>query len=148
MCFSTLWLKCLCAFCVCVFFLSGCAFVKFSTHAEAQSAISALHGSQTMPVSTYSSIIYTQITSYFQCWFFSLYFLSTLMFPLQSDVAITFIQLYILGLLYCCTVAHIQILFLLLISLGFMWFWKNFKLKSFFFKASVYRLDSYTTLHF
>ncbi|XP_045543439.1 CUGBP Elav-like family member 5 isoform X4 [Salmo salar] len=27
----------------------GCAFVKFSTHAEAQSAISALHGSQTMP---------------------------------------------------------------------------------------------------
>lgn len=31
---------------------AGCAFVKFSTHAEAQSAISALHGSQTMPVST------------------------------------------------------------------------------------------------
>nr|XP_023700002.1 CUGBP Elav-like family member 4 [Paramormyrops kingsleyae] len=30
----------------------GCAFVKFSTHAEAQSAIGALHGSQTMPVST------------------------------------------------------------------------------------------------
>ncbi|KAM7410174.1 hypothetical protein PAMA_001563 [Pampus argenteus] len=30
----------------------GCAFVKFSTHTEAQSAISALHGSQTMPVST------------------------------------------------------------------------------------------------
>ncbi|KPP60111.1 hypothetical protein Z043_121911 [Scleropages formosus] len=28
----------------------GCAFVKFSTHTEAQSAISALHGSQTMPV--------------------------------------------------------------------------------------------------
>ncbi|KPP64690.1 hypothetical protein Z043_116938, partial [Scleropages formosus] len=27
----------------------GCAFVKFSAHAEAQSAISALHGSQTMP---------------------------------------------------------------------------------------------------
>ncbi|XP_030229024.1 CUGBP Elav-like family member 5a isoform X2 [Gadus morhua] len=27
----------------------GCAFVKFSTHTEAQSAISALHGSQTMP---------------------------------------------------------------------------------------------------
>ncbi|KAG5851357.1 hypothetical protein ANANG_G00092410 [Anguilla anguilla] len=27
----------------------GCAFVKFSTHAEAQTAISALHGSQTMP---------------------------------------------------------------------------------------------------
>ncbi|MEQ2260755.1 CUGBP Elav-like member 5 [Xenotaenia resolanae] len=30
----------------------GCAFVKFSTHTEAQSAIGALHGSQTMPVST------------------------------------------------------------------------------------------------
>ncbi|XP_054644680.1 CUGBP Elav-like family member 5a isoform X8 [Dunckerocampus dactyliophorus] len=29
----------------------GCAFVKFSTHTEAQSAIGALHGSQTMPVS-------------------------------------------------------------------------------------------------
>uniref|UniRef100_A0A673ILA8 CUGBP, Elav-like family member 4 n=1 Tax=Sinocyclocheilus rhinocerous TaxID=307959 RepID=A0A673ILA8_9TELE len=29
----------------------GCAFVKYSTHAEAQAAISALHGSQTMPVS-------------------------------------------------------------------------------------------------
>uniref|UniRef100_A0AAV2KUX5 RRM domain-containing protein n=1 Tax=Knipowitschia caucasica TaxID=637954 RepID=A0AAV2KUX5_KNICA len=29
----------------------GCAFVKFSTHTEAQSAISALHGSQTMPAS-------------------------------------------------------------------------------------------------
>lgn len=29
----------------------GCAFVKFSSHAEAQAAISALHGSQTMPVS-------------------------------------------------------------------------------------------------
>lgn len=42
---------------VCVFdmhplFLPGCAFVKFSTHTEAQSAIGALHGSQTMPVST------------------------------------------------------------------------------------------------
>lgn len=43
--------------CVCLF--SGCAFVKFSTHAEAQSAISALHGSQTMPVSTHSSITHT-----------------------------------------------------------------------------------------
>lgn len=29
---------------------SGCAFVKFSGHNEAQSAINALHGSQTMPV--------------------------------------------------------------------------------------------------
>ncbi|KAH9367621.1 hypothetical protein HPB48_009992 [Haemaphysalis longicornis] len=27
----------------------GCAFVKFSTHTEAQAAINALHGSQTMP---------------------------------------------------------------------------------------------------
>uniref|UniRef100_A0A8C5IRY0 CUGBP Elav-like family member 5 n=1 Tax=Junco hyemalis TaxID=40217 RepID=A0A8C5IRY0_JUNHY len=29
----------------------GCAFVKFSSHTEAQAAIHALHGSQTMPVS-------------------------------------------------------------------------------------------------
>lgn len=29
----------------------GCAFVKFSSHMEAQAAIHALHGSQTMPVS-------------------------------------------------------------------------------------------------
>ncbi|XP_013408617.1 CUGBP Elav-like family member 3-A isoform X10 [Lingula anatina] len=28
----------------------GCAFVKYSSHAEAQAAINALHGSQTMPV--------------------------------------------------------------------------------------------------
>lgn len=34
---------------------SGCAFVKYSTHAEAQAAISALHGSQTMPVSASTS---------------------------------------------------------------------------------------------
>ncbi|XP_023236103.1 CUGBP Elav-like family member 4 [Centruroides sculpturatus] len=34
----------------------GCAFVKFSSHAEAQAAISALHGSQTMPVSSHLSI--------------------------------------------------------------------------------------------
>ena len=34
--------------CVC---LPGCAFVKFASHADAQTAISALHGSQTMPVS-------------------------------------------------------------------------------------------------
>ncbi|KAK4007873.1 hypothetical protein OUZ56_013022 [Daphnia magna] len=27
-----------------------CAFVKFSTHAEAQTAINSLHGSQTMPL--------------------------------------------------------------------------------------------------
>jgi hypothetical protein len=31
--------------------LTGCAFVKYSSHAEAQAAINALHGSQTMPVS-------------------------------------------------------------------------------------------------
>lgn len=36
---------------VLLFLPLGCAFVKFSTHTEAQSAISALHGSQTMPVS-------------------------------------------------------------------------------------------------
>ncbi|XP_076444768.1 CUGBP Elav-like family member 3-A isoform X2 [Babylonia areolata] len=30
----------------------GCAFVKFSTHSEAQAAINALHGSQTMPVTS------------------------------------------------------------------------------------------------
>lgn len=30
---------------------TGCAFVKYSSHAEAQAAINALHGSQTMPVS-------------------------------------------------------------------------------------------------
>jgi len=29
---------------------AGCAFVKFSSHAEAVTAINALHGSQTMPV--------------------------------------------------------------------------------------------------
>jgi len=33
--------------------LTGCAFVKFSSHADAQTAITALHGSQTMPVSDY-----------------------------------------------------------------------------------------------
>lgn len=38
----------------------GCAFVKFSTHTEAQSAISALHGSQTMPVSMQHSTPRTQ----------------------------------------------------------------------------------------
>ncbi|KAF4527152.1 hypothetical protein B566_EDAN007206 [Ephemera danica] len=30
---------------------AGCAFVKFASHTEAQSAISSLHGSQTMPLS-------------------------------------------------------------------------------------------------
>lgn len=33
---------------------AGCAFVKYSSHAEAQAAINALHGSQTMPVSARS----------------------------------------------------------------------------------------------
>ncbi|XP_048460646.1 CUGBP Elav-like family member 4 [Rhincodon typus] len=32
----------------------GCAFVKFSAHAEAQAAINALHGSQTMPKPTFN----------------------------------------------------------------------------------------------
>ncbi|XP_064184662.1 CUGBP Elav-like family member 5 isoform X3 [Anguilla rostrata] len=35
----------------------GCAFVKFSTHGEAQSAISALHGSQTMPGASSSLVV-------------------------------------------------------------------------------------------
>lgn len=35
------------SFCVC----TGCAFVKYSSHAEAQAAINSLHGGQTMPVS-------------------------------------------------------------------------------------------------
>lgn len=36
----------------CFFYLfPGCAFVKFSSHPEAQAAITSLHGSQTMPVS-------------------------------------------------------------------------------------------------
>lgn len=30
--------------------ISGCAFVKFGSHQEAQTAITSLHGSQTMPV--------------------------------------------------------------------------------------------------
>jgi len=32
-------------------FVSGCAFVKLSSHQEALAAINSLHGSQTMPVS-------------------------------------------------------------------------------------------------
>ncbi|KAL2088833.1 hypothetical protein ACEWY4_015732 [Coilia grayii] len=32
----------------------GCAFVKFSSHAEAQAAINSLHGGQTMPYSALS----------------------------------------------------------------------------------------------
>ncbi|XDV22380.1 hypothetical protein PO909_027283 [Leuciscus waleckii] len=74
----------------------GCAFVKFSTHAEAQSAISALHGSQTMPVSTHSSITHTHVQrkNLFPCCFLS--------FFRKSAVAMTFIHLskYILGSLY------------------------------------------------
>ncbi|KAF3832345.1 hypothetical protein F7725_026010 [Dissostichus mawsoni] len=34
-----------------------CAFVKFSSHAEAQAAINSLHGGQTMPVSASSSLV-------------------------------------------------------------------------------------------
>lgn len=44
---------------------SGCAFVKYSTHAEAQAAISALHGSQTMPVSASTcdyALLYQNVT--------------------------------------------------------------------------------------
>ncbi|XP_069043542.1 CUGBP Elav-like family member 4 isoform X12 [Lepisosteus oculatus] len=35
----------------------GCAFVKYSSHAEAQAAISALHGSQTMPGASSSLVV-------------------------------------------------------------------------------------------
>ncbi|XP_023236803.1 CUGBP Elav-like family member 4 isoform X1 [Centruroides sculpturatus] len=35
----------------------GCAFVKFSSHAEAQAAINALHGSQTMPGASSSLVV-------------------------------------------------------------------------------------------
>lgn len=35
----------------------GCAFVKFSTHAEAQAAITSLHGSQTMPGASSSLVV-------------------------------------------------------------------------------------------
>ncbi|XP_048386850.1 CUGBP Elav-like family member 4 isoform X13 [Stegostoma tigrinum] len=35
----------------------GCAFVKFSAHAEAQAAINALHGSQTMPGASSSLVV-------------------------------------------------------------------------------------------
>lgn len=40
---------------------TGCAFVKFSSHAEAQAAINSLHGGQTMPVS--NTLWNTPITS-------------------------------------------------------------------------------------
>jgi RNA recognition motif-containing protein len=33
------------------YLVTGCAFVKFGSHPEAQAAITSLHGSQTMPVS-------------------------------------------------------------------------------------------------
>ncbi|PVD36509.1 hypothetical protein C0Q70_03493 [Pomacea canaliculata] len=35
----------------------GCAFVKFSSHSEAQAAINALHGSQTMPGASSSLVV-------------------------------------------------------------------------------------------
>ncbi|XP_027488087.1 CUGBP Elav-like family member 5 [Corapipo altera] len=35
----------------------GCAFVKFSSHTEAQAAIHALHGSQTMPGASSSLVV-------------------------------------------------------------------------------------------
>ncbi|ELT93212.1 hypothetical protein CAPTEDRAFT_183838 [Capitella teleta] len=35
----------------------GCAFVKFTTHADAQAAINALHGSQTMPGASSSLVV-------------------------------------------------------------------------------------------
>uniref|UniRef100_A0A8C2MG47 CUGBP, Elav-like family member 4 n=1 Tax=Cricetulus griseus TaxID=10029 RepID=A0A8C2MG47_CRIGR len=36
---------------------AGCAFVKYSSHAEAQAAINALHGSQTMPGASSSLVV-------------------------------------------------------------------------------------------
>ena len=36
-----------------IFFPSGCAFVKVASYKEAETAIESLHGSQTMPVSSY-----------------------------------------------------------------------------------------------
>lgn len=36
--------------------IAGCAFVKFSSHPEAQAAITSLHGSQTMPVSKFMNL--------------------------------------------------------------------------------------------
>ena len=44
-----------------LFFQIGCAFVKFSTHAEAQTAINSLHGSQTMPVSISSTHLHLNV---------------------------------------------------------------------------------------
>lgn len=38
----------------------GCAFVKFQSNAEAQAAISALHGSRTLPVSPPYTYTHTQ----------------------------------------------------------------------------------------
>jgi hypothetical protein len=46
----------------CVFI--GCAFVKYSSHQEAQAAINSLHGSQTMPVSLSFYLLYTSSSSY------------------------------------------------------------------------------------
>jgi RNA recognition motif-containing protein len=40
--------------------LTGCAFVKFGSHSEAQAAINSLHGSQTMPVSLSIEFNYRQ----------------------------------------------------------------------------------------
>lgn len=57
------------------FFYTGCAFVKFSSHAEAQAAINSLHGGQTMPVSntlwntlikSNNKINFNTITTYFE----------------------------------------------------------------------------------
>jgi len=55
-------------------FFVGCAFVKFTNHTEAQSAISALHGSQTMPVS-FSHLVCFIVTMDTCCKSFILIFL-------------------------------------------------------------------------
>jgi len=38
--------------------VAGCAFVKYQSNAEAQAAISALHGSRTLPVSVSFTITF------------------------------------------------------------------------------------------
>lgn len=45
-----------------IILFSGCAFVKFSSHGEAQAAINAIHGSQTMPVRTLKQVCCSAMT--------------------------------------------------------------------------------------
>ncbi|KAH1020300.1 hypothetical protein HUJ04_009985 [Dendroctonus ponderosae] len=43
----------------------GCAFVKYSTHQEAQAAINSLHGSQTMPTEEIATDYITKLVLIF-----------------------------------------------------------------------------------